>query len=297
MELSHLRYIIKLAEIANYSKAAEQLFITQPALSQQVRALEEEIGVKLFERTTRKVSLTDAGQEFVRKAQIVLNDAEELTRAMEQHRRKTRSILSVGLLGTLSHLNIPEYINSFRRQYPDIQIELQIGWSAELITRVKMRELDVAITNVYFKEDEAPDPSLNIIPFLEDTIVVVASRYSSISGKAFVTIDDLCDLPVVGLDSKTSIRMQMNDILLKASSPPAIICTCPDMDSLIGMVETNVGITFLSSGVAQSYLQQGLVSIPLRPVWHTQTAMVTYHKQAPTHALRIFEDYFNGVIH
>lgn len=102
---------------------------------------------------------------------------------------------------------------------------------------------------------------------------------------------------MIGLDNKTTIRMQMNDILRHASTPPAILHTCPDMDSLMGMVETNVGITLLSSSVAQSYLRQGIVSIPLNPTRHTQTAMVTLRKRTPTKALRIFEDYFSGITH
>lgn len=297
MDISHLRYVVKLAEIENFSKAAEKLFITQPALSQHICSLEEEMGVKLFERTTRKVTLTEAGQKFVDQAQKVLYDVDELTRTMEQYRREARSILSVGLLGTLSHLNIPECINSFRQQYPDIQVELQIGWSAELIGRLKAQELDVAITNIFIRDGERPDPALNIKPFLEDTIVVAASCLSPISSRHSVTVEDLQDLPMIGLDNKTTIRMQMNDILRHASTPPAILHTCPDMDSLMGMVETNVGITLLSSSVAQSYLRQGIVSIPLNPTRHTQTAMVTLRKRTPTKALRIFEDYFSGITH
>lgn len=297
MELSQLRYAVKLAETANYSKAANQLYITQPALSQQISALENEIGVKLFERTTRKVSLTEVGKEFVERAQSVLREMDELGRIVELRRREIRSTLSVGLLSTLSHLNIPEYIMGFRQHYPNIQIEIQIGWSSELITRVKTQELDAAVTNVYFSKDNEPDPRLNIIPYFEDTIAVVAARRSRVGSKAYLTMDDLSDVPVIGLDEKTSIRMQMNDIFLNMRRSPKIVCTCPDIDSLIGMVRANIGITFLSSGVARSYLRKDLVSIPLRPIHKTQTAMVTYKRNTASYALRLFEDYFKGIVH
>ncbi|WP_071705923.1 LysR family transcriptional regulator [Murdochiella vaginalis] len=297
MELSQLRYAVKLAETANYSKAANQLYITQPALSQQISALENEIGVKLFERTTRKVDLTEVGKEFVERAQSVLREMDELGRIVELRRREIRSSLSVGLLSTLSHLNIPEYIMGFRQHYPNIQIEIQIGWSSELITRVKTQELDAAVTNVYFSKDNEPDPRLNIIPYFEDTIAVVAARRSRVGSKAYLTMDDLSDIPVIGLDNKTSIRMQMNDIFSNMHRSPKIVCTCPDIDSLLGMVRANIGITFLSSGVARSYLRKDLVSIPLRPIYKTQTAMVTYKRNTSSYALRLFEDYFNGIVH
>ncbi|WP_066923131.1 LysR family transcriptional regulator [Murdochiella massiliensis] len=297
MELSQLRYVVKLAEIANYSKAANQLYITQPALSQQISALENEIGVKLFERTTRKVALTEVGKEFVERAQSVLREMDELDRIVKLRRREIRSTLSVGLLSTLSHLNIPEYIMGFRQHYPNIQIDIQIGWSSELITMVKTQELDAAVTNVYFSKDKDPDPRLNIIPYFEDKVVVVAARRSRVGDKTYLTMDDLCDLPVIGLDNKTSIRMQMNDIFSTMHRSPKIVCTCPDIDSLMGMVRANIGITFLSSGVARPYLRKDLVSIPLRPIHKTQTAMVTYKRKTSSYALRLFEDYFNGIVH
>ena len=79
MELTQLRYVLQLASTSNFSKAADRLYITQPALSQQINVLEEELGLKLFRRTTRKVTLTETGEEFVRGAREVLDRVEELS--------------------------------------------------------------------------------------------------------------------------------------------------------------------------------------------------------------------------
>lgn len=149
MELTQLRYVLQLASTSNFSKAADRLYITQPALSQQINVLEEELGLKLFRRTTRKVTLTETGEEFVRGAREVLDRVEELQRTMALRRREVGGTLSVGLLSTLSHLNITEYISSFHKVYPNIHIDLQVAWSSELINRVLDRELDAAITNIH----------------------------------------------------------------------------------------------------------------------------------------------------
>lgn len=159
MELSTMRSVVKLAETANYSRAAEQLFITQPALSQQIHSLEEELGLKLFERTTRRVSLTRPGEEFVRRARQILREVERLSQSMDICRREMLGSLSIGLLGTLSHLNIPQYINSFQTVYPNIQIRFQIGWSATLIEQVLHQELDAAITNIHCEGGEDRPPA------------------------------------------------------------------------------------------------------------------------------------------
>ena len=162
MELTQLRYVLQLASTSNFSKAADRLYITQPALSQQINVLEEELGLKLFRRTTRKVTLTETGEEFVRGAREVLDRVGELQRTMALRRREVGGTLSVGLLSTLSHLNITEYISSFHKVYPNIHIDLQVAWSSELINRVLDRELDAAITNIHILPGNQLDSRLNV---------------------------------------------------------------------------------------------------------------------------------------
>lgn len=297
MELAQLRYVVKLSETANYSKAAEALFITQPALSQQIRALEEELGLRLFERTTRKVVPTPAGEEFVRRARDILGRMDELEKSMEHHQLAIRNTLSVGLLGTLSHLNIPEVIRGFQEQYPSVKVKLQIGWSADLILRVKQGELDAAITNIYCPEDGKMDKRLDVDVFLEDVIVAICSRHNPLCGQQDVTLEQLLTQPLLALDDHTSIQMQMNDIFSHCSRRPQIVCTCPNTDSLYSMVEANVGVAFLSSLVARTHESAGLVILPFRPLYHTQSAIVTNSGRPVSYALRLFRDYLKGTLH
>lgn len=297
MELAHLRYAVKLSETANYSKAAEALFITQPALSQQIRALEEELGLKLFERTTRRVILTPAGEEFVRRAMGILQQVDELESSMEHRRMDMRNTLSVGLLGTLSHLNIPEVIRGFQTQYPNIHVKLQIGLSVDLISRVKQGELDAAITNIYCPENEVLDRRLDVEVFLEDVIVALCSRQNPLCGQKDLTLEQLLDQPVLALDDHTSIQMQINDIFAHYSCRPQIVCTCPNTDSLCSMVEANVGIAFLSSLVARTHDSEKLAILPFRPLHHTQSAIVTNSGRPMSYTLRLFRDYLRGILH
>lgn len=299
MELSTLRSVVTLAETANYSRAAERLFITQPALSQQISSLEAELGLKLFERTTRRVTLTRAGEEFVRRARQILEEADQLSQSMDLCRREMLGSLSVGLLSTLSHLNIPEYISGFQALYPNIQIKFQIAWSSTLIDQVLHRELDAAITNIHLEKGRA-DPRLKVRVFSEDVITVLCSRKRKIARRDFVTMEDLADEPVIANEKSTSIRMSM-DAIFAASGvhPPVIVCTCPDMESLIGMVRANIGICYLSSGVAHQYIAGGeLVAVPLHPTYYTHTAMITLaDRRDDSLSLQYFEDYFYGIIH
>lgn len=297
MELTQLRYVLQLAKTSNFSKAAEQLYITQPALSQQINTLEEELGLKLFKRTTRKVTLTQAGEEFVLGARKVLDQVEELQRTMALRRREVGGTLSVGLLSTLSHLNITEYISSFHQIYPNIHIDLQVAWSSELISRVLNRELDAAITNIHISPGSQMDSRLNIRVFLEDSVVVVASLKRDFGGQKSLGVHDLSTIPIIALEKTTSIRAQMDDIFKQCGIYPDIICTCPTMDSLISMVRADMGVTFLSSGVAKAYMTPDLRCLSISPAYRTQTAMITRETATPSEPLQYFEDYFYGITH
>ena len=298
MELSQLRYALQLAKTSNFSKAAEQLYITQPALSQQIGLLEEELGLKLFERTTRKVVLTAAGEEFIRGAQKVLDQVTELQHTMEFQRREVAGTLSIGLLSTLSHLNIPEYIHSFHQIYPNIHIDIQVAWSSELINRVLNRDLDAAITNVYHSSGNQMDSRLNIRVFLEDSVMVLASKKRNFGSQTgVVDVHSLSTVPIIALEKATSIRAEMDDIFKQCGVRPNIVCTCPNMDSLVAMIRADMGVTFLSSGVASAYMAPDLCCCPLSPAYQTQTAMITRKTTNPSEPLRYFEDYFYGITH
>ena len=149
-------------------------------------------------------------------------------------------------------------------------------------------------------ENAKTDPRLKVRIFSEDVITVLYSRKRAIAQRDYVVMEDLVDEPVIANEKSTSIRMSMESIFTSSGvHPPVIVCTCPDMESLIGMVRANIGICYLSSGVAHQYIADGeLVSIPLHPTYYTHTAMITLAgRRDDSLSLQYFEDYFYGIIH
>src|SRR5215467_7252977 len=144
MELRHLRYFVAVASELHFARAAQRLFISQPALSQQIRSLERELGFKLLERNSRGVQLTPEGEAFLREAKIVVRDAD---RAAEVAR-----VLAEGGTGhlRLSHLRtmpggLPERIVSeYQRRYPGVEIIPESGSTEQNLERVRGGHLDVA---------------------------------------------------------------------------------------------------------------------------------------------------------
>src|SRR5471032_1871236 len=124
MDLRHLRYFVAVAETLSFTKGAERLRLAQPSLTRQIRDLEEEIGVRLLDRTKQKVSLTDEGRSFLMDAKRVLNLAEEIVGSVQRLSRREVTALNIGYVANLFYDLLPVTLASFQRSYPTVSINL-----------------------------------------------------------------------------------------------------------------------------------------------------------------------------
>src|SRR3989442_13451070 len=124
MELRHLRYFAAVAQYLNYSEASRRLHVAQPAISQTVLDLEDELGVKLLLRTKRSVQLTAAGTTFLREAEEILRRSTEAQRAAQRAARGEVGVLGIGFFGTASAPILPILVQTFRRKFPDVELQL-----------------------------------------------------------------------------------------------------------------------------------------------------------------------------
>ena len=143
MELRHMRYFVAVAENLSFRRAAQQLRIAQPALSSQIRDLETELGVKLFERSTRSVRLTMPGQVFLKEAMAVLAGAALAEQNVRRANQGVIGTLKIGLLAPLATQKLARVLNSFRKQNPNVQFLLSELTSIEQIHRLQEDKLDV----------------------------------------------------------------------------------------------------------------------------------------------------------
>jgi DNA-binding transcriptional LysR family regulator len=157
MDLRHLRYFIRVAEEMHFGRAALRLGISQPPLSQQIRALEEELGVRLFDRTSRRVRLTEAGRLFEPEARRTLEQAERATQVARRSLRGEIGQLRLGF--TTSGPFVPQVANAlyhFRQRYPDVELTLRELARDEQIAGVHNQELDIGIIRD-FEPPSLPD--------------------------------------------------------------------------------------------------------------------------------------------
>ncbi|SFU81461.1 LysR family transcriptional regulator [Pseudoduganella namucuonensis] len=166
MEIRHLRYFIAVAEERNFTRAAQRLFIAQPPLSRQIQQLEEELGVALFEKGSRPLRLTEAGEFFQAHAQSVLDKMADL-KTMTQRVGKIDRTLSIGFVASTLYGLLPEIVRRFRSQYDAVDVTFH-----ELTTMEQMRALKEGRIDVGFGRVKAEDPSIRRILLREERLIV-----------------------------------------------------------------------------------------------------------------------------
>src|SRR5215469_8370447 len=148
MELRQLRYTVAVAQRLSFTQAAAALSVAQPALSQQIAGLERELGVRLFDRTNRRVVLTDAGRAFIRRAERILADIDRTAEEMTAYAGGLRGRVVVGTYQSFAEYTLPKLLGRFHGHYPGIEIALREGMADDLLANLEAGAVDVFIGHI-----------------------------------------------------------------------------------------------------------------------------------------------------
>lgn len=172
MELRHLRYFITVAQEQSFTRAAEKLFTAQPSLSQQIKDLEQEVGVNLFERSSRKIQLTDEGKAFLIYAEKALENAKLAVASARQVAQQKNNQIHIGFLNVAELKVMPHILAKLKKTMPDLKIHLHSLFCLEQLQRLKNAELDLSMTR--FQLDH---PDFENIHLLTEQIHLVAAKH------------------------------------------------------------------------------------------------------------------------
>ena len=175
MNPKQLQYVIELSKTRNFSQAAQALQVSQPALSKQILALEKDLGVKLFDRETNPMTLTPAGEVFVRDARELVYKQEQLSRCMERYRTGQEGRLAIGISPFRSLYLLPEVLKKVRDRFPGIQIDLHEYASGILRREAAEGKYDFAVVNLPVDESV-----LDATPIEPDTLVLAVPIIRSV---------------------------------------------------------------------------------------------------------------------
>lgn len=238
MNLDHLRYFVKLAEIRHYTRAAEQLCISQPSLSHAINQLETELGVPLFERSGRNTTLTRFGEEFLECAQRSL-DTLDVGIGSLQRSARGEGVVRLGFLRTLGVDYIPVLTAHFLNADPDcgIQFSFHSGLSGELIDGLLQRKFDL----VFCSE---PDPSLGLsaVPVTSQELVMIVPKNHPLAGQESVDLADTLQYPAVFFAEGSGLRKVIDRMYDKVGGRPASVIETEEDEVIAGLVSAGFGV-------------------------------------------------------
>jgi DNA-binding transcriptional LysR family regulator len=288
VELRYLRYFATVAEQQSFTRAAEKLRIAQPAISQQIKTLEEELEVKLLVRTKRSVRLTAAGQAFLREAKEILNRVEQSRVEARRAAQGETGSLSIGCFAGSSFLFLPELIHAYRTRHPAVRIHLHDETISEQLEALEFGRIDVAFTR--------PLPKTIAGRFVQervygDCVMAVLPVQHAFAGLRKIRLEKLANEDWVLLRRGSAPESVDGFTLLcrNAGFSPRVITEPARMRTVLMTVAAGMGVS-LSASCFRSFHQPGVTFIPIQPDPPSLDLIAARPKAAPPPTVAAFLD-------
>ncbi|TSA83153.1 LysR family transcriptional regulator [Deinococcus detaillensis] len=239
MELRHLRHFVALAEEQHFGRAAERVYVVQQALSNSIKNLEDEVGVPLVLRTTRKVQLTPAGKEFLEAARATLGEADKVIERARRAARGEVGRLTLGFVSGLVFGGLPEVVRTFRQRYPNVSVELRELTAQEQEEGLRSSQLDIGLMLLPVR-----DPSFVAEALWRQDLVVALPSSHPLAQRERLNISDFKDEPFVFFPRQ--IRATYYDQVMRwcaaAGYTPRIVQEAIEVPTLLSLVAAGIGV-------------------------------------------------------
>jgi LysR family transcriptional activator of glutamate synthase operon len=246
MELRQLIYFEAVVRCGGFTRAAEQLHIAQPAVSAQIRQLESELGVALLARTTRKVSLTYAGEVFLARARRVLEELNAARGDLAELTGLHRGRVVIGATALLGPLDLPAVLAGFHRQHPGIDLSLRSGLIAELLASLDRGDVDLVLGPIH--ADLAPQYSARRL--FDEGLVLVTSPGHRLARLARISLEQVKGEPFVCLPAGSGLHLLLLATAATAGFVPDVRFETHTPDSIRALVSAGLGVAVLARSVA-----------------------------------------------
>lgn len=283
MNSRQIQYAILLSQVRNFSQVAEKLHISQPALSKQILSLEQELGVKLFDRNSQPLTLTPAGEHFIREAKALLYKEEQLLRSMERFQSGEAGQLTIGITPFRSSYLISNVIKKVREKFPGTRIKLHEAGSDILRKEAAEGKYDFAIVNL-----PVDDSILDVKSLEADKLVLAIPKELA---EKEIDFKDCKDLPFVVVGKTQEMRRLFDNLCATAGFIPNIAAEVVSLTTAWAMTRAGIGATILPwQFVMQQPLDENLTILELKDVVYTRQPVIVarrdqYLSEAATYAI------------
>ena len=278
MNIRQLRYFLVVASELHFGRAAQRLNIAQPPLSMQIKQLEKDLGVRLFERTKRRVNLTPAGEVLQMEGKMIL---QQLENAREKTRRASRGDigkLSISFVGSAMCSVLPTWLQQFRQAYPDVELSLQEGTKAEQLESLQRQQTDLGLMRPPIEDSQV---SQRLV--LKEPLVAVLPSSHTMSGSSEVDITALSQDPFIFFSRTLAVDLYDKTIQFCQENgfSPNIVQTVEQLQTVLGLVSAQIGVAILPMA-AQKLQREGVCYCQFTQSAPTADLMVVWHKDRLT---------------
>ncbi|MGD8575729.1 MAG: selenium metabolism-associated LysR family transcriptional regulator [Thiohalophilus sp.] len=252
------------ARLLSFTKAAEELHMTQPAVTFQVRQLEEQFNTRLFDRTHNRISLTEAGQRVYECANKIFELYAEMDNAVRELTGDVSGVLIIGASSTIAEYMLPELLRDFKKQYPDVTIRLRVANTDGIVSMVENNAIDLGVV-------EAPVSNKNLVveECRTDKMVLIVPPDHELAKQEVVPVKQIADYPFICREEGSGTREVMLESMTQAgisSSDLNLSMELGSLEAIKGAVEAGMGVSVLSSATIEKELKLGtLVAVKLDP--------------------------------
>ncbi|MDX6361139.1 MAG: hypothetical protein QOC85_142 [Streptomyces sp.] len=262
VDLQQMRYVVAVAETRNFTRAAERCSVVQSSLSHRIAGLERELGVKLFARSSRRVELTSAGVAFLVGARECLAAADRAVADAAAATGVVRGRLAVGVIVTTAAVDVPELLQRYRAQHPDVRVALRSGRSDELVAAIRNGDLDIAFLGL--PEGGAPSGVETVVLDHDEHVLVVPAGHR-LAGASRVTLPEIADETFVDFVDGTPARAQSDQAFAAVGLVREVAYEAGVVELITRLIARGLGVALLPSAFIRP-LAAGDPQLALVPV-------------------------------
>ncbi len=277
LNFNQLRVFYHAAKNLNFTLAANELFITQPAVTFQMKAFEESCNLKLFKKRGRSLFLTDEGRALYRYAEKIFKYEKEIENAIEDMHELKRGILSLGTTKAYARYFMPLMLSTFHEKYPNIKIQLYEGSSLDMIYSLLEFKNEVA---VIAKAKELPE--VNFFPFSKEEMAVIVAPGHLLTRKKAVSFEDLAEEPFIMKEKGSGTRKLVEQSFSKVNCEPNILMETSNTEFIKQLVQRGDGVSIVvKEAVAFELSEKKLAQVPLKDPQIYLDVSIAYLKDQP----------------
>lgn len=284
MELRHIRYAVAVAEERHFGRAATRLRVAQSALSSQIRDLERELGVELFARTSRSVSVTPAGEIFLERSYSVLGAVSRLIADVAPDPTTTIRRLRVGMIVPLARVDIVEVVGRISRQYPNTTVTLLPRASADILDAIADGDLDLGIIGL---APGRPNTGLTATALWTEPLSLFVAPDHAWAARATVRLADLSGVTMIDRPAGSEARLQSDHAFTRSSVARGHVLEADSAELIGRLTEAGLGVTLLPTSLATEFTRLHMIDVIDAP---TRTVSVVTNPNNANAVIAAFVD-------